>query len=212
MWILAFSLFALIKIFRDYRKYRFLYLDPREKTEIEERREKRAVKWRPYYLPIYSALYYAKTMLKLQALEIHEYLLEYTLYWKIMKVSFRLQTAFYNFQGDKNPGPIRRFVANTMYHYPKAICLVILIIEPFIHGQLIYLRSYLGIMFFLYLILRLGNYWSLEYYRWLGPIIIKTLPYKVNFDPSAKEYSWFYYTELDLKGNLIIKEDPQKAE
>jgi hypothetical protein len=94
-----------------------------------------------------------------------------------------------------------------MYHYPKALALAILIAEPFLHGKLTYFRSYLGIMFFFYLLLRLGQFWGIEYYRWLGPLIIRTSRNPEDYNPTNPLNQWIYYTDLDQNGNLIVREE-----
>jgi hypothetical protein len=206
VWFVTLCVLPFIFTYWEYNRYYLLYMDPEEKRKKQERKTLRLAKWGPYYLPLYNALIAPLALIRAKGADFHDAMLDYSWYWKIMKVSFSLQTLFYNFRGEGNPGKLRIFIAHTLYQWPKWVAIVCIIIEPFARGQLSYTRSYLGIIFFFYLLLRVIRFLALEYYRWMGPLLITTSPNEIDFDPTTEENRRYFYTELDPDKGLKIRE------
>jgi hypothetical protein len=62
------------------------------------------------------------------------------------------------------------------------------------------------VLFFFYLVLRIIGFLALEYYRWMGPLLIVTSPNKIDLDPTTEENRIYFYTELDPIQGLKIRE------
>jgi hypothetical protein len=115
VWFVTICLIAFLFTYYEYNRYYQLYMDPEDLKKKIERKERRAAQWGPYYLPFYNGLIQPLAFIRAKGADLHDSLLDYSWYWKIMKISFTLQTTFYNFRGDGNPGRIRIFIAHTIY-------------------------------------------------------------------------------------------------
>jgi hypothetical protein len=150
-WSLGFLALAISLILLDYVKYRRVY-----RTEEDGRKPQGGRVWgkiRPYIQSIIWFFIDWFAYLKAWIWALHEGLQRYMTYWKIMETSFKISKVYGRFHliNIQRASRLRAVVAESVYHWPKIIGVVIMVTERFTLEQFSYTRSYLGILFFFYL-------------------------------------------------------------
>jgi hypothetical protein len=76
--------------------------------------------------------------------DIHERLQDHRWYWNLMKGSFSIMSRVISFQVDNTSSRLRKYVMSTIYHWPKVLGIVLVIVEVSIYERFSLSRAYLA--------------------------------------------------------------------
>jgi hypothetical protein len=93
--------------------------------------------------------------------------------------------------------------AKTIYLWPQFLGLCLVIVETLYFQQLNWSRGYLASLLFIYLTLKLVNFWGMEFFRWMGPTLFRVNPHLPK--DQLDQYKEVFYTTMTEKGDLVVK-------